>query len=421
MKTMKFFRLMTIPAIIAAGLIFSLSNCKKEKEIVKENVYINVHDTTRIHDSTNVYIHIHDSINVYISVHDTLKGKDITGVCTYPDYANTLVAAKGAVLSLYLGTTGTGVPIITTFADLTGSYAFKYLLPGTYFLTAKFNTENQNRSPINGVTFVYSGTVVTLAAANVTQNVVLASVAAPGQMKIAIDTIAAGVTYRKVTLEAHSKTPFETQHNMNQQALQGGFNVFKFDKFVFDEAVPANIAINAWVQASSINTFEPARDALAGGCVRKTLNVDTMMVGTTILPIPATDTIRFYASPGEVVKYGKGYLAHGHMRGFYKHAYGTIGVGGAPGTHIIPADTNYLQAAAGIAYGTTIDKPVDMYFEYMSKIKQISGANFTWMFTFEGKFTFNKSTGWYIKSTSIADLITVTPHVTMSGTTNKEY
>ena len=418
MKTMKIFRLMTIPAIVAAGLIFSLSNCKKEKEIVKENVYVNVHDTTHlvVHDTTR----IHDSTNVYISVHDTLKGKNITGVCTYPDYTNTMIAAKGTVLSLYLGTTGTGIPIITTFADLTGSYAFKYLLPGTYFLTAKYNTDNQNRSAINGVTFVFSGTAITMAAANVTQNVILASVAAPGQIKIAIDTIAAGVTYRKVSLEAHSKAPWETQHNGNQQALQGGFNVFNFTTFAFDEAVPAKIKINAWVQTSSVNTFEPAREILGSGCVKKTLNVDTMMVGTVISPVPATDTIRFYANPGEVVKYGKGYLAHGHMRGFYKHAYGTTGIGGSGSSDFLPADTCYLQAADGIPYGSTIDKPVDMYFEYVSKIKQMSGANFNWMFTFEGKFTFNKFTGWYIKSTSIADIITVTPHVTMKGNTNAE-
>ena len=146
------------------------------------------------------------------------------------------------------------------------------------------------------------------------------------------------------------------------------------------------------------------------------------MVGTTVTPIPATDTIRFYANPGEVIKYGKGYLAHGHLKGFYKHAYGTTGVGGSGASDFLPADTSYLQAAAGIPYGTTIDKPVDMYFEFVSKIKQGAGtASWQWIFTFEGKFTINKLTGWYVKSTSVSDIITVTPHVTMAGTSKVEY
>lgn len=407
MKTKRLLKTLTIPALIALGLVISLSNCKKEKEIVKENVYVNVP--------------VHDTTQVIINIHDTLTGKNISGTCTYPDFTNTMVPAKGTVLSLYVGSTGTGTPIETAFADLSGNYSFKFLIPGTYFLTAHFNTDNQNRSPIKGVNFVFDGIAITMGTSNITQNIALASVAAPGALKIAIDTIAAGTSFRKVTLEIHSKTPFETQHNGNQQALQGGFNVFKFTSFIFDEAVPANIAINAYVQASSINTFEPARDALAGGCVRKTLNVDTMMVGSTITAIPATDTIRFYANPGEVVKYGKGYLAHGHMKGFYKHPYGTTGVGGSGSSGFIPADTSYLQEADGIPYGTTINKPLDMYFEYMGKTKQISGANFNWIFIFEGKFTFNKFTGWYIKSSSISDIITVTPHVAMSGTTNIEY
>jgi len=404
MKTMKLFRVMAIPAIVAIGLIFSLSNCKKEEKIVTETVYVPVHDTTVV---TNT-----------INIHDTIVGKNITGLCTYPDFTNTMVPAKGAVLSLYSGTTATGTPAATTFADQSGFYSLKYLIPGTYFLTAIYNTENQNKSQLNGVNFVFDGIVITMGASDITQNAILANVAAPGAMKIAIDTIAAGPSYRKVALESHSKAAWEGLHNMNQQSMHGGFNVFNFTKFVFDEANPANIVINAWVQTSSINTLEPSRDALAGGCVRKTLNVDTMIVGGVVTPIPETDTIRFYANAGEVVKYGKGYLAHGHMRGFYKHAYGTTGIGGSGSSDFLPADTSYLQTEP---YGTTIDKPVDMYFEYVSKIKQVSGSNFNWMLTFEGKFTFNKLTGWYVKSSSISDIITVTPHVTMKGTTNKEY
>lgn len=92
---MKTFGIMAFPVIVAGGLIFSLSNCKKEKEIVTETVYVNVHDT--------------------------IKGNDIAGLCTYPDYTNTMVPAKGAVLSLYTGSSATGTPVATTFADQSGN------------------------------------------------------------------------------------------------------------------------------------------------------------------------------------------------------------------------------------------------------------------------------------------------------------
>ena len=398
MKTMKLFRLFSITAIVAVGLVFSLSNCKREKEIV------------------------------VVNVHDTLKGKDITGLCTYPDYTNAMVPAKGAALLLYTGSSATGTPVATAFADALGNYSFRYLLPGSYFITAAYNTDNVNyKDQLHGINFAFDGIGITMGSSNIAQNIALATVAAPGTVKISMDTITSGPSYRIVTLESHSKCPWEgnwaygTTTNLPSMGMQGGFNVFKFTKFDFDEANPANIVINAYVQTSSINTFEPVRDALAGGCVRKTLNVDTIMVGTTVTPIPATDTVRFYANAGEVVKYGKGYLAHGHIKGFYKHAYGTTGPGATLSTGFLPADTSYMQANDGIAYGTVIDKPVDMYFEYISKNKKWSGANYNWMFVFEGKFIIDIRNTFYIKTGSLRNMITVTPHVNMMGTTNREY
>ncbi|OFY85081.1 MAG: hypothetical protein A3F72_04870 [Bacteroidetes bacterium RIFCSPLOWO2_12_FULL_35_15] len=380
------------------GLVFSLSNCKREKEII------------------------------VVNVHDTLKGKDITGLCIYPDYTNAMVPAKGAALLLYSGSSATGSAVASAFSDSLGNYSFKYLLPGTYFVTATYNTDNVNyKDFLHGINFVFDGVVITMGSSNITQNITLATVAAPGVLKIALDTIIAGPSYRLVTLESHSKASWEgnwaygTTTNLPSLGMQGGFNVFKFTKFDFDEANPANIVINAYVQTSSINTFEPVRDALAGGCVRKTLNVDTMMVGTVVTPLPETDTIRFYANAGEVVRYGKGYLAHGHMKGFYKHPYGQTGIGGSGASDFLPADTSYMQANDGIPYGTTIDKPVDMYFEYISKNKKWSGTNYNWMFVFEGKFVIDIRNSFYIKTGSLRDIITVTPHVNMMGTTNREY
>src|ERR1035437_2320708 len=165
MKTIKFFRLFSITAIVAVGLIFSLSNCNREKEIV------------------------------VVTVHDSIKGKDITGLCTYPDYTNTMVPAKGAVLSLYTGSTATGTPVATAFADASGNYAFKYLVPGNYFIKATYNTENVNyKDMLHGINFeFYTG--ITVGTSNITLPVTLATVAAPGTLKIAMDTIAAGSSY----------------------------------------------------------------------------------------------------------------------------------------------------------------------------------------------------------------------------------
>ena len=385
MKTIRF-TLTSVAVITALGLSVFLSKCKKEPPIV-------VHTYT------------------------------ISGLCTYPDYTNTMVPAKGATLKIFAGT-DPGV-VATTFSDSTGHYNFARLLPGAYIIVASYNTDNQNKMnpPIQGINF--AATVnVTLGTTNLTQNVALATFVASGALKISLDTIAAGAAYRKVTLESHSKTPWLTQHNGTQEALAGGFNVFKFTKFIFDEATPANITMSCYVQTSSVNTFEPTREILGSGCVKKTLNVDTTNIGGVIAPIAKTDTITFYANPGSVVKYGKGYLAHGHIKGFYKHNYGETGPGGSGANHYLPADTTYLQAADGVAYDQAIDKPVDMYFEYQSKIKQMAAApstNFNWMFTFEGKFTINIWTMFYIKGAPISNTIDVTPHVTFQGTTNNPY
>lgn len=385
---MKLFKMLTIPATVAMGLVFSLSNCKKEKEIVTETVYI--------------------------TVHDTVAGKNISGNCTYPDYTNAAVPANGAVLSLYSGTTAAGTPVVTTFADQSGNYAFKYLVPGTYFLTGSFNTENENKEIIKGVNFVFDGVVITMGTSDIIQDIAFASGAAPGSLKISLDSVAAGPAYRQVAWENHSKVVFNTLHQLGA-VFQGAFNVWKISKFNFDEAAPANIVIKAWVQTSSINTFEPVRDALAGGCVRKTLNVDTMIVGGIVKPLPETDTIWFYADAGEVVKYGKGYLAHGHLKGFYKHGTGVTGTGAGP-DGFLPADTaNYAGP-----FNTTIDKPCDLYFEYQGKNKIFTGANYNYFMLFEGKFTFLRS-DYSVNASNLNNAIEVTPHIQLKGTTNKEY
>src|ERR1035441_4912860 len=130
MKTIRI-TLFSIVAIAAFGLIFSLSKSKKETKVV------------------------------VVPVHDTLKGKSIIGNCTYPNYVGTMVPAKGAVVSLYLGTSVSGSPIAKTTADSSGNYNLPYLLPGSYYLFATYNTVNVNYKPINGINFQTNPTDVT--------------------------------------------------------------------------------------------------------------------------------------------------------------------------------------------------------------------------------------------------------------------
>src|SRR3989304_4056596 len=144
-------------------------------------------------------------------VHDTLFGKSITGLCTYPDFTGTVVNAPGAVISLYAGTSKTGTPVATAFADIAGNYTFPYLLPNNYFIFATYNTENQNTGKtIQGINFETNpGYAVVMASSNLTQNLSLTTIASTGNLKIALDTITsysensgANLTCRKVTLES---------------------------------------------------------------------------------------------------------------------------------------------------------------------------------------------------------------------------
>ncbi|HRH66804.1 MAG TPA: hypothetical protein PLU53_10945 [Bacteroidia bacterium] len=375
MKKMNVYRLMSITAMVA--LMFSLTYCKKEKE----------------------------TETVTVTVHDTLKGKAITGTATYPDFDGVATKAAGAVINLYLGSSVSGTVVATTFADVDGNYTLPYLLPGTYFLTAKYNTENKNFRYVDGVNFVTDpGYVITMASVNIVQDIQLVNQAAVGNLKIALDTINANQSYRDVSWEIHSKLDFAFPDHEGGAILPGGFNVFEVTDFVFNESDPSQIKIDGYVLLSSVNTFEPVRDALAAGCVRKTFCVDTIDAFTAL---PETDTARFYSV--SVEKYGDGYLCHGILRSFYKTGFGSI----------YPPDTTLGYAGP---FDTMIEKPVDMYFVYEGKTKWISGANYNWAFIFEGQFKFNPKADYYISSSHIgAGDVTVNCHVQMKGATNTEY
>jgi len=420
MKKISLIKFFVVPAIL--GLIFTLSYCKKDKETVTVTKY----DT------------------VTVNVHDTLYGKAITGIATYTDASSNSSPAKGAVVQLYVGSTVSGTPVVSIFADASGNFKFPYLLPGTYFIYSKYNTVNQNARLISdGFNFATNpGYVVTLDKVDMTQNIALVSITATGTAKIAMDSVA-NAGYGKVTCEAHSKIGFSFLDYGQKTSLIGGFNTFTMTNFVFDETTPANIQINGYVLLSGINTFEPARDALgvsgtgtnnlpnsqATGCTHGTLDnyVDSALfynnpANSACVALGCTDTARFVSN--SVVRYGDGYIAHGTLTSFYKHiANGPIG----SSNYNYKSDTTGFAAAAGHPYnGPMVDgmisKPLDLYFIYNGKTKIVSGTSFYWWFVFEGEFSFKPMTDFYITSGHFADgPIKVDCHIQMQGTKGVEY
>ncbi|MBI4930616.1 MAG: hypothetical protein HY841_07630 [Bacteroidetes bacterium] len=415
MKTLRI-TLTSFAAVAVFGFIFTLSKCKK------------------------------DTIIVVVQVHDTLKGKSISGICKYPDYTGTMVAAPGSVVSLYLGSSKTGSPVATAYADASGNYSLPYLLPNTYFLFATYNTNNVNYKPINGINFLTDATdasyAITMGSSNVTKNLDLLTEAPTGTRILTIikaDTNGSMGTKAYVPFESHSKCEWWTEYSgagydggVNGTTLQGGFTTYGnnlpeygwgLTNFYFDEANPQNDTIKGYVLLSHLTTFEAVRDSLYGGCVPKTLQVDTSgSTRTTVRAVPKTDTAWYYAPGGSVVKYGKGYLAHGFMTAFYKSAAGEIE---PPRITPCSADTvswNGKSPQYAGPWSQKITKQIDMYFEFQ-------GVNTAWNAThttfnkyavFEGQFDFNRS-DYYVKTTSIGNVMHVTPHVQLKGANNQVF
>jgi hypothetical protein len=326
----------------------------------------------------------------------------------YPDYDGIQKPAAGAVINLYIGSSATGPVAAQAIANASGNYTLPFLVPGNYFVYATYNTENVNFRVINGINFATNpGYQITMDSLDINLDLALVTVSATGNALIAMtedDTI--GTTRRKVTFNSHSKVTWESLYNQgNSQTIPGAFNVLTMERFIFDEANPANTMFSGYVTLSSITTYEPARDALGTGCVTRTLKIDTIDAST---PVPETDTARLYTL--SVQKYGDGYLAKCMMKAFYIHGPGQA----------YPADT-----AGGVPanlWNTTIERPVDVYFTFeKKKVFNAAGTTFNWEFIFEGMFDFKAKTEFYVQSNNIGNIVTVKPHVLMRGANNTEY
>jgi hypothetical protein len=389
---MKTYKTLIMLCLLAVGSIL-LSQCKKDTETV----------TNTIHDTiTNT---IHDTTYIVDSIYVGAQGKIISGYVSYLDYNGVQTAAAGAVIRLYSGSSTTGPLAVQTLANASGVYTTPQMLPGNYFIYATYNTVNTNLAgrDINGINFkTEPGYPITMASLDLTQNLSLVAYSALGNSMIAIsdaDTI--GTQRRKVTFNSHSKVTWESHYNQgNSQIIAGAFNTLQFNRFIFEEANPANIQFSGYVLLSSLTTYEPARDALGTGCVSKTMKVDTLNATT---PDPVTDTARLYTT--SVVKYGDGYLAHCMMKAYY-----------------ITPNTSDTTGVPSQYWGTTIERPVDVYFTFeKKKVWNSTGTTFNWEFIFEGMFDFKAKSEFYVVSNNIGDKVTVKPHVLLRGANNVEY
>ena len=385
MKTVKLLLL----SVAAVGLTFFLAKCKKDPPSV---------------------------VQTY----------SISGNCTYPTYNTSMALAKGTAVTLYAGTDPN--PYARAFADTLGNYSFKGLLPGNYVVKGRYNTLNQNNEkPLSGIDFAVTYNV-TLGTANLTQNLVLATIAASSAVNVTIvaaDTVGSMGALKYITVESHTNVTYWVEHldsNAVGLSMNGNFGSngagFLLTKFRFDEANPANSYFKGYVLTSKQSSNNIGRDTARGGCVDSFFNHDTTWnaTHTVCTTVPVTDTAYYWANAGTISKYGSGYLAHGTLAPCWKHQ----GIAGGTNYTVNRTDT-ILGYNGQLGWNTRIQLPCDMYFEYQGKKQVWNAAHtvFNWDLEFEGQFTFRRSQ-FYMKH-GLGDVVTVNPHIQLKGTNNTNY
>lgn len=242
------------------------------------------------------------------------SAKSVSGVATL----ETGMAANGAVV--YLSTEPNAANVVfSAIAGTDGSYSFSGLAKGTYYLSAKYNTENTNNA--NKMTsgfmfmtaadmdFEYDGSAETV-------DLSLVGNAADGDAKVDMND---GWVYDGT----HSNINFEFPYDVENAPFKGLFGEAGFENFVFDEANPANTAITAWVYLPSVETGSPTvppghgRDDI-NGCIQGTFGVtpnaaDTIATGEYAESAASneTHTGTGYArlTTKTVTAFGDGYMA----------------------------------------------------------------------------------------------------------------
>jgi polyisoprenoid-binding protein YceI len=282
----------------------------------------------------------------------------ISGLITYAGN----IPADGAIVSISSDESGATV-INKVVAATDGTYLLDGLASGTYYLTARYNTENQNNLKSEGFNFVTAEPISVDVSGNITQDITLVNKVGGNE---AVNTEDGSWWFDK----AHSNVNWKTAYMGQNAMLTGKFTTFGID-IDFDESNPEATTILAWVQLSTANTGEPGRDFL-GGCLNHYLGVvlDTLPGGDYYIFDKSTDTAYFKST--NVSVFGDGYKAVGDFtfRG--------------------------------------ITKSVDLYFNYIGQADFSSASDGSDIRGgFSGEFEFLAISDFQVTSTSIADKINV--------------
>jgi polyisoprenoid-binding protein YceI len=274
------------------------------------------------------------------------KVAKVTGTVTISD---TQAKAGGAIVVISSSPNAASV-LTKTIADSSGKFTFVGLEPGTYYLSAKYNSENTNLKSTGMVFVTSTEATVAVDGTDMVKDLALASTAASSGTDVveyskALTSSSAATLYAgKYYLDqTHSFVGFTFPFDSANGEFGGHFATFGLDTFKFDQAVPANSKISAWVDVTTSETGSPSlidpvtglkssgRDGL-NGCITHTFNVVTK----ALIDLTASDTVTYkhtagtatarfllpsailsngkaYFSSTSIAAYGDGYLAKGNL------------------------------------------------------------------------------------------------------------
>lgn len=242
----------------------------------------------------------------------------IEGVVSYDGSAK----ADGAIVSLSTSPNAAAV-ISRVVADANGKYSFVGITAGTYYLSAKLNTANENNLKSGDAFMFVTATDVELkvsGSAVISQNLELVGNASTGT---GIIDLANGWVWDNT----HSTITFEFPYDAANAVFRGNFADVAFTNtagtdltmFKFDEANPANTKFTARCNLTSVETGSPSpegghgRDGITG-CIHGTFGVELNPADTTATGYPNPTAISnptgyAYLTSKTVSVYGDGYKA----------------------------------------------------------------------------------------------------------------
>lgn len=251
---------------------------------------------------------------LFFNCSNTDELKEISGVVTIDGSG----AADGAIVTLS-SQPNAAEPVVKVVVGSDGKYAIANVEEGTYYLSAKYDSDNTNNMKSQGAGFVFmtaSDIKVEMKGSNITQDIDLVSNGSSGTAVIDLEQ---GWKWDNT----HSYVGFDFEYDEENAIFSGLFGEVDWDKFVFDEANPSNCKFEAKVSLISIETGSPSGGGLHGrdgvnGCLAGTFGINRNPADTNDLGeynesavVDPTGTATFKST--EVSAYGDGYLAKGTL------------------------------------------------------------------------------------------------------------